>query len=49
MGRVMTYDCAINLDHIQTVSKGKVGGLITKLSPSRLDELHKALNFALGF
>ena len=45
----MKHDCAINLDHIQTVSKGKVGGLITKLSPTRMDELHKALNFALGF
>jgi mRNA interferase MazF len=45
----MKHDCAINLDHIQTVSKGKVGGLITKLHPTRMDELHKALNFALGF
>lgn len=45
----MKNDCAINLDHIQTVSKGKVGGLITKLSLSKLDELHKALNFALEF
>ncbi|MCU0286311.1 MAG: type II toxin-antitoxin system PemK/MazF family toxin [Acidobacteria bacterium] len=45
----MKNDCAINLDHIQTVSKGKVDGLITKLSLSKLDELHKALNFALGF
>ena len=25
----MTKDCAVNLDHIQTVSKGKIGSLIT--------------------
>jgi len=45
----MKHDCAINLDHIQTVSKGKVGALITTLSSSKIHELRKALNFALGF
>jgi mRNA interferase MazF len=45
----MKHDCVINLDHIQTVSKGKVGALITKLSSEKLHELRKALNFALGF
>jgi mRNA interferase MazF len=45
----MKRDCAINLDHLQTVSKGKIGALITKLSSTKIDELHQALNFALGF
>ena len=40
-------ECAINLDHLQTVSKGKVGQLITELSPDRLDEVRHAICFAL--
>lgn len=45
----MKNDCVINLDHIQTVSKGKIGSFITKLTNTKLEELHKAINFALGF
>ena len=45
----MPKDCAVNLDHIQTVSKGKIGPLITTLSPMRMSELRAALLFALGF
>ncbi len=45
----MSRDCAVNLDHIQTVSKGKIGPLITSLSPARISELRAALLFALGF
>lgn len=45
----MPRDCAINLDHIQTVSKGRIGGLITTLSAEKLAQLRKALLFALGF
>ena len=45
----MKHDCAINLDHLQTVSKGMIGALIIKLSSTKIDELHQALNFALGF
>ena len=40
-------DCAINCDHIQTVAKGKVGTLITALSPAKLEELRQAIRFAL--
>jgi mRNA interferase MazF len=40
-------DCAVNLDHVQTVSKGKVGGLISELSPDKISELRAALSFAL--
>jgi mRNA interferase MazF len=42
-------DCAINLDHVQTVSKGKIGSLIATLGPSKMLELRSALLFALGF
>jgi len=41
-------DCAITLDHLQTVSKGKVGGLIATLSTRRMHEVRDALLFALG-
>ena len=44
----MPYECAINFDHIQTVSKGKIGAYITSLSQSRLAEARKAILFALG-
>ena len=42
-------DCAINLDHIQTVSRGRIGPLITKLSADKMFRLRAALLFALGF
>jgi len=41
--------CAINLDHVQTVSTSKVGALITKISVSKTEELREALLFGLGF
>jgi mRNA interferase MazF len=40
---------AINLDHVQTVSKAKVGSFITALSDSQMDQVKNALLFALGF
>ncbi len=43
----MKKDCAINLDHIQTVSKGKIGSLITALSFEKLKQVHEAILFAL--
>jgi mRNA interferase MazF len=45
----MPGDCAINLDHIQTVSKGRVGALITTLSADKMVQIRQALLFALGF
>ena len=45
----MPRDWAINLDHIQTVSKGKIGALITTLSAEKMAQLRQALLFALGF
>ena len=43
----MPRDCAINFDHIQTVSKGKIGSLITTLSPKKLEQVREAILFAL--
>ena len=44
----MSKDCAINLDHIQTVSKGKIGSLITTLSADKLEKVSAAIQFALN-
>jgi mRNA interferase MazF len=44
----MPIDCAINCDHIQTVSKNKIGSLITKLSVDKIEDLKKAIFFALS-
>ena len=45
----MPRDCAVNLDHVQTVSRSKIGGLIAVLPPGKMDEMRAALLFALGF
>lgn len=44
----MHNDCAINCDHIQTVSKAKIGSLITTLSKKKLVEIRNAVCFALN-
>ena len=41
--------CAVNLDHVQTVDRGRLGGSITTLSTRRMAEIREALLFALGF
>ncbi|MBT3217541.1 MAG: type II toxin-antitoxin system PemK/MazF family toxin [Proteobacteria bacterium] len=45
----MPRDCAINLDHLQTVSQRRLGSLVAVLSTSRMAEIRAALLFALGF
>jgi mRNA interferase MazF len=45
----MPRDCAVNLDHIQTVSRSKIGPLISTLPPQKILDMRKALMFALGF
>ena len=45
----MPRDCAVNLDHVQTVSKGKIGSLITTLSTIKMERVRSSLMFALGF
>ena len=44
----MAMDCAVNLDHIQTVSKGKIGPLISTISSEKLKEVAGAVRFALN-
>jgi len=43
----MPRDCVVNCDHIQTVSKGRIGPLITALSSSKMKEVGQAVVFAL--
>jgi mRNA interferase MazF len=43
----MPGECAVNADHIQTVSKDRIGKLITALPPEKLVEVRKAVRFAL--
>jgi len=43
----MSRDCAVNCDHLQTVSKGKIGSLITVLTMSKIVDVGKAIRFAL--
>ncbi len=45
----MPRDCAVNLDHLQTVARGEIGALITQLPAARMAEVEEALRFALGF
>ena len=40
---------AINLDHLQTVSRGRLEGVIATLSSGKMREIRTALLFALGF
>jgi mRNA interferase MazF len=43
----MPRDCAVNCDHLQTVSKGKIGVLITSLPATKMVEVGRAIRFAL--
>ena len=43
----MPNDCAINCDHLQTVSKAKIGPPITTLPPDKIKQLRGAVSFAL--
>ena len=44
----LKHDSAVNLDHIQTVSKGRIGSLITTLSEDKLEHVRAAVQFALN-
>ncbi len=43
----MDRDCAVNLDHVQTVSRGKIGALITTLSHVQMRQVREAIHFSL--
>ena len=45
----MPEPCAVNLDHVQTVARGRLGALVTTLSTQRMAEIREALLFALDF
>ncbi len=42
-------DCAVNLDHLQTVPRARLGAAIGTLRADRMAEVRAALLFALGF
>ncbi len=44
----MLRDCAINCDHLQTVSKNKIGALITSLPRAKMIAVGRAVRFALA-
>ncbi len=41
-------ESAVNCDHIQTVSKSKLGPVIATLSKEKMYEVSEAIHFALG-
>jgi mRNA interferase MazF len=43
----MHRDCAINCDHLQTVSKPKIGPLIAFLPSEKMVDVGRAIRFAL--
>jgi len=45
----VSRDCAVNLDHIQTVARGRLGSVVTRLRGDQMAEVGRALSFALGF
>ena len=44
----LAQESAINLDHLQTIPKARIGAVITSLSGARMEEVRRALLFALG-
>ncbi len=46
-GDGMPRTCAVNLDHVQTVSRAQVGALIATLHADRMKQVADALRFAL--
>lgn len=44
----MPHECAVNCDHLQTVSRLKVGGFIAALDEARMSEVSRAVRFALN-
>jgi mRNA interferase MazF len=43
----MPQQCAVNCDHIQTVSKSKIGTLVATLSQEKMKLVNSAVSFAL--
>ncbi len=45
----MARDCAVNLDHVQTVPARSLGAVVTVLGERHMARVREALGFALGF
>ena len=41
-------ESAVNFDNLQTIPKANLGGLITILSPDKMEAVERAICFALG-
>ena len=41
-------ESAVNLDNLQTIPKANLGGLITVLSPGKMEAVENAICFAFG-
>lgn len=41
-------ECAVNCDHLQTVPRSRLGGPIGSLSTEKMDQVVKAVRFALA-
>ena len=41
-------ECAVNCDHLQTVPRGRLGGPVGSLSAGKMEEVAKAVRFALA-
>ena len=39
--------CAVNCDHLQTVSKARLGRVVTRLSTQKLADIKRAISFAI--
>ena len=44
----MPRACAVNCDHIKTVPRARLGGRLTTLTDEKLEEVRKAVMFALA-
>ncbi len=44
----MQTDCAVSLDNIQTVQKGKLSAFVTTLASEKMRKVKEAIHFALG-
>ncbi len=45
----LPQDCVVNCDHLQTVPKAKIGPLIASLPAPKMNQVGRAIRFALGF
>ena len=45
----MPVDCVVNCDQLQTLPRHKIGDRLTELGAAKLDEVERAVLYALGF